>query len=390
MQAIEFIEFYYHSTVYYFLFLFLTWATVVYYIGSNGQKILHAESSPSQFAAFVLTLLMAFYLGLRQLARDFGDTIGYANHYRYITEYVTPNLRTEWLWENMQIFCKTVLGMNVHDFFLLVALVFFFGMFICSYIVARKNLWVIMLFFFTALQTYTYGTNGIRNGMALSMILVAVSLLAIHGTKKKWLAAVIMLIAFCIHRSSILPSFSAFLTLYLVKDTKWGFRFWLASIAISLVAGPLVTQLFASLGFDERFSSYAQKEADEAVFSHSGFRWDFLLYSVFPVYMIWYVTRMRKFQDLGFTIIANTYLFCNAFWIMVIRSSFSNRFAYVSWFLYPIVIAYPLLRMNIWKDQDRKTAIILFFYSGFTFFMFFIYYFGTTGFRGFDQYWWRE
>ena len=75
---------------------------------------------------------------------------------------------------------------------------------------------------------------------------------------------------------------------------------------------------------------------------------------------------------------------------MVIRASFSNRFAYLSWFIYPLVMAYPLLRMNLWEDQDRKTSLILFAYSGFLFFMFFIYYFGTTGFKGFDLYWWRK
>ena len=366
--------------------------TVVYYLGSNTQKILHAESSPSQFAAFVLTVLMSFFLGLRQLARDFGDTIGYYHHYEYLTEYVPFHFRSEWLWENLQVFCKMTLGMNIHEFFLLVALVFFLGMFFCSLIIARKNLWISMLFFFTALQTFTYATNGIRNGMALSMILVAVALLAEYSDEipKRVLAIVIMLIALPIHRSTTLPSLAALSSLFLIKDTKWGIRFWLISIAISLMAGPLITKFFAALGFDDRLSSYSLKEANEDIFSHTGFRWDFLLYSIFPVLMIWYVTRRRKFFDVGYTIIANTYLICNAFWIMVIRASFSNRFAYLSWFLYPLVIAYPLLRMNIWKDQDRKTAIILFLYSGFTFFMFFIYYFGTTGFRGFDQYWWRD
>jgi hypothetical protein len=106
--------------------------------------------------------------------------------------------------------------------------------------------------------------------------------------------------------------------------------------------------------------------------------------------MIWYVTKYRRFSDPEYTAVANAYLLSNAFWIMVIRAAFSNRFAYLSWFIYPIVIAYPLLRMNVWKDQDRKTTIILFFYSAFTFFMFFIYYFGTTGFRGFDLYWWKD
>ncbi len=392
MQPIEFIAYYYYSTAFYCLFLLLTWMTVVYYLGSNSQKLLHAESSPSQFATFVLTLLMSFFLGLRQLSRDFGDTIGYYHHYEFITEYAPINFRTEWLWENMQIFCKTVLGMNIHDFFVLVALVFFFGMFICSLILTRKNLWMSMLFFFTALQTFTYGTNGIRNGMALSLILVAIALLAEYRNDKSKiaLAAIIMLIALPIHRSSALPSVAAFLSLYVIKDTKWGIRFWLLSIVVSLVAGSAVTELFASLGFDDRLTSYSQNEATEELFSRAGFRWDFLLYSIFPVIMIWYVTRRRKFYDPGFNMLANTYMFCNAFWIMVIRASFSNRFAFLSWFMYPLLFTYPLLRMNLWKDQDRKTAIILFFYTGFTFFMFFVYYFGTTGFRGFDQYWWRE
>ena len=109
-----------------------------------------------------------------------------------------------------------------------------------------------------------------------------------------------------------------------------------------------------------------------------------------PVAMIWYVTRYRRFTDIGYTMFANTYLLCNAFWIIVIRAAFSNRFAYLSWFMYPVVIAYPLLRMNLWKDQDRKTAIILFFYSAFLFYMYFIYYFGTSGFKGFEIYWWKR
>lgn len=390
MQPIEFIDYYYYSTAYYMLFVVLTWATVLYYIGSNNQKLLHAEGSPSQGAAFVLTLLMSFFIGLRQLARDFGDTRAYANSFNGNESYLPLDFRTEWLWQNIQYFCKSVLGMNVHEFFVLVAIVFFFGMFVCSMIVTRKNLWVAMIFFFTAMQTFTYSTNGIRNGMACSMVLVSIALLAEYGKRKQILAALIMLAALFIHRSSMLPSFSAFFALYFVKETKWGFRFWLASIAISLLAGPLVTEFFAALGFDDRMSKYSMTEADEEIFSHTGFRWDFLLYSLFPVVMVWYVTRHRKFNDPGYNVIANTYLFCNAFWIMVIRSSFSNRFAYLSWFMYPLVMFYPLLRMNIWKDQDRKTAVILFLYSLFTFFMFFIYYFGTTGFRGFDQYWWRE
>ena len=169
-------------------------------------------------------------------------------------------------------------------------------------------------------------------------------------------------------------------------------RFWVASVGISLVAGPLMEQFFTALGFDDRMEQYTRTDQAtmESTFSRTGFRWDFMLYSAFPVVMIWYVTIHRKFRDKAYNVLAITYLLCNAFWLMVIRAAFSNRFAYLSWFIYPLVIAYPLLRMNLWKDQDRRTAILLFFYSGFEFFMFFIYYFGTTGFKGFQLYWWRK
>ena len=259
-------------------------------------------------------------------------------------------------------------------------------MLVCSILVMRKNLWLGMLFFFSGFQTYSFAINGLRNGLACSLVLVAMALLA--NRTKQFVAIILMLAALFFHRSSMLPSAMAIVSLFFVKDTKLALRFWYASIVLSLFAGPVFERFFASLGFDDRMSSYTAEGSSDGVL-YSGFRFDFLFYSAFPVWMIWYVTQRRKFTSPEYSVYANTYLLCNAFWILVIRASFSNRFAYLSWFIYPLVIAYPLMRMNIWKDQDRKTAIIFFFYSGFTFFMFFIYYFGTTGFKGFDQYWWR-
>ena len=51
---------------------------------------------------------------------------------------------------------------------------------------------------------------------------------------------------------------------------------------------------------------------------------------------------------------------------MVIRAAFSNRFAYLSWFIYPLVIAYALIRIPIWRDQDRKLSLFL---GGYAIFM---------------------
>ena len=388
MSAINLVTPWYYSTVYYIFFLIISWMTVLYYVGSNNQKILYSEGkSPIQGVALLLTLVLIVFIGLRPVnGKFFGDMGMYSHTYlNIINNYVPIDFNKEWLWDNLTAFCKKS-GLNENEYFLVISFGYFAGMLICALELMRKNLWLALLFFFISFSCYAYGTNGIRNGLACSFALVAICLL-VEGGLKRPLAFVLMFLAMGIHRSVMLPCAAAIASTYIIKDTKWTIRFWVASIAISLVAGSMMEQFFTSLGFDDRMDQYSSANAEMG--AGTGFRWDFLFYSVFPVIMIWYVTQHRKFYDQVFMIFANTYLLCNAFWIMVIRSSFSNRFAYLSWFLYPVVIAYPLLRMNLWKDQDRRTAIIFFFYSGFTFFMFFIYYFGTTGFKGFNQFWWR-
>ena len=55
---------------------------------------------------------------------------------------------------------------------------------------------------------------------------------------------------------------------------------------------------------------------------------------------------------------------------MVIKAAYSNRFAYLSWFLYPIVLAYGVIRLHIWPDQDKKAGLILLLHAAFTLFMY--------------------
>lgn len=390
LGPIKLIDPYYYATAWYIFLLLFTWAIVLYYIGSNGQKLLYSdEHSPSQSFAVFFTILVTIFIGLRPIYKDFTDMKMYAwSFQRNEGELGLPSLSEEWLWYDTMSLTK-LLGFNVHEFFLLVAIFYIISMLISAKIVTRRNLFMCMMFMFTSFSFFSFGTNGIRNGMACGIMMVAICLIARDETKKNT-AILLMFLALGVHRSTMLPIVACLTSIYFIRDTKIALRFWLLSIVISLVAGPLVQQFFASLGFDDRMTSYGTTTSGGDEFARAGFRWDFLIYSAFPVIFVWYVTILRKFNDRSYNIIAITYLLCNAFWIMVIRAAFSNRFAYLSWFLYPLVIAYPLLRMNLWEDQDRKSALILFAYSGFLFFMFFIYYFGSTGFKGFDMYWWRK
>ncbi len=392
MGPITFIEPYYYNTVWYSVLLIITWMTIIYYVGSGDQKMLLSEGDASQGFAVVLAFIVIFFIGLRPIYQDFVDMKNYATMFENAEHiYIFPNYEDEWLWTDVMIFLKYN-GFTVYEFFLFVEFVYVIGFLASAILVTRNHLWMVMLFVYTAFSFLSFGENGIRNGMSCSVMLVAICLLTDERTTRKVLAYLLMILAFGIHRSTMLPIVAAIVSRYAMKDTKMALRFWLISIGISLVAGSVMEQFFASLGFDDRMSGYVNIDEDfkEYAFSKTGFRWDFFLYSAFPVVMIWYVTMYRKFKDKTYNVIAITYLLCNAFWLMVIRAAYSNRFAYLSWFMYPLVVAYPLFRMNIWKDQDRRSALILFAYSGFDFFMFFIYYFGTTGFKGFDQYWWRK
>lgn len=362
-----------YPTIYNCLVFGLCMIVVMRNYSVEDNTIIYAKPS-LPIPAILLTLFLIVFLGTRPSSFVFGDSYFYEHTYNnYVDDYEFPNLNSEWLWNNMNTLSKN-LGFEVHDFFLVVTVLYFGLMLLCCWRLFPNNTWIAVLFFFDSYSCYTYGVNGIRNGLGTSIVLLAVTFL----TEKDWRKFVsipLMLIVYGIHHSTMLPSAAALTAAFVIKEPKYAIRFWIASIFISLTMGNAVGDFFASLGFDDRMSSYFQGQEDTVTmskFSDTGFRFDFLLYSAMPVLMAWYVTVKRNFKDRAFNIIANTYILANAFWVMVIRASYSNRFAYLSWFIYPLVIAYPLLRMNIWEDQDRKTAWILLAYSGFTFFMFLI------------------
>ena len=266
MEAIEFIPAYFYTTVYYTSLLVITWFTVLYYIGAASQRILHAEGSPIQFAALILAVVVTLFLGLRQVSFEFGDTPMYAHSYENMAHHFESiDLSSEWLWENISFFCR-YLNFSVNEYFLFIEVFYIGGMFVCSWILMRKNLWIAMLFFFTAFQVFSFGTNGIRNGMACALEMVAIALVVEQGPKRVF-AFILMFLAMGIHRSTMLPTTAIISSLYFIKDTKWAIRFWISSIFLSLVAGSEITQFFASLGFDDRMENYSS-EATSDVFSH--------------------------------------------------------------------------------------------------------------------------
>jgi hypothetical protein len=275
---------------------------------------------------------------------------------------------SEWVWKWLMNGCKAE-GLSTQMFFFIVAAGYILSALYAIYRFMPSDPMLGVIFLFCSLMFFPFAVNGLRNGLACHLVLLGACFLL----DDKWIiGSLLCLIALGIHRSVMLPIAVIFVSILFLRNVRLALVFWVASIFISLLAGNAVSEFFSGLGFDDRMTQYINIE-DMSEFSRVGFRWDFLLYSAAPVVMAWYVCIRRECSDNWYNVLCTVYLLCNAFWIMVIRAAFSNRFAYLSWFLYPIVIAYPLVNCNIREDQDSFTGWVLLAYAGFSVFMWFIF-----------------
>ena len=300
----------------------------------------------------------------------FGDTTVYAKGYRDFSNMVEKGVFSrDALFYSFMWLCSQY--MSVNCFFFVIEILYIIPIIITCHRLLLKNADLGLLFCFAAFSFFTYSVNGIRNGMALSLVLLAITYVR-GNLREKVVCGILSVLAFFIHNSAALPVL-CMLVACLIKKPKWFFYFWALSILISLVAGNAVTNLFASLGFDDRLSDYIHPEIEDDIYTVTGFRWDFLLYSAMPILLGWYVIVKKGVLNSTYLLLLGTYILANAFWVMVIRAEFSNRFAYLSWFLYPIVLSYPLLKLKIWpKTQGRKAAVIMALHYAFTFIMVFL------------------
>lgn len=357
-------------SLYYPLFIYtLLILSLGYAVYLNGQNTTFIQQNSNNNLFLIYFLLFTIFVGLRPISGYyFGDTSNYALVYNnFVSGVKALNMESpEWVFEWMQYQCSKV--MDVHGFFLLVEIFYVVPVLWACHRFVPNHYILMFLFCMGAFSFFSYGSNGIRNGMACSLVIAALA--CVHGnTWDKIIAGVLCLLAFNIHRSTALPII-CMMASFFVKDTRYVMGWWLFSIVLSLVAGGSIEAFFTGLGFDDRMQGYSSVNVDASMFSSIGFRWDFLLYSAMPIVLGYYVVFVRKVWDKNYLLLLNTYILSNSFWVMMIRASYSNRFAYLSWFMYALVLAYPCLKLPVWKNQGTNTALIFMGHLGFTLFMY--------------------
>ena len=360
----------YYFLIYWLFVLLITVAVFNRIQIKHGYAVIYQKNNYTPI--FLFSVFYILFFGLRPVSFAFADTTVYANTYKIMQEYgiygmvfqkdgsvdAFTSAGSDWLFYSVMFLCAQVMSVN---FFFLIVMYFYIAM---IYLGCRKLDYrhgpTLMLFCYGALSFYGYSINGIRNGVACSFIIFALARLC--KGEKVW-PVILSFIAIGCHKSSALPVACAILAYY-VRKPKYMYMVWLGSILLSLAIGGYLSNMLTLLGFDDRLAANLQGGTDVAdtwgVEMESRFRWDFLIYSSMPVILGWYTIFKRMLYNNTYLVLLGTYMYANTFWVILIRSMFSNRFAYLSWFLYPIVLAYPLLNFPVFKKQhSKKVAWIL-------------------------------
>lgn len=334
--------------------------------GSYWQRGAGVSSSCSKIPALLLFLFMVLIIGCRDWASPlFGDSATYG---KYLELEISPD--SVWyakskLFGYIYYYCH-ICNLSPESFFLLSAVIY------CAPMYALSKQWknprspyLPLLFFATSFIWYSFGVNGIRNGWAFAMILWA-----IYFYNRPVLFYLFLALGYLLHGSVMLTIGAICVSRYFTKP-KIALLFWLGSILLSVSIGRYMENVFLQFDFiaDEGESYLSPDDGlnDEVEFSHTGFRWDFVLYSVIPIIWGYYNIKKSQIRDKYYDWIFCSYVLANAIWVLVIRANYSNRIASLSWFLIPLVVAYPLLRMHNFRNRNQTTAIVLLLYYGFSY-----------------------
>jgi len=358
----DFIPLEYYTPLYFNMLLLVVIITFIHTQSYSGfSKITFTFNKVTTSILFSFVLL---YIGLRPISFVFGDMGTYASHFdqlAYGDGFLFPKGDIGF-YSLMKLISYTK---SATLFFFIIAVLYVVPL----YIAVRK--WFPTYYFFGFLMLlasfsfWSFGTNGLRNGVATSFMLLAFSL------KNKPIKYGLFLLALSFHSSVLLIIGAYFLSVF-VENSKIYFYSWLASIFLSLSMGSIWGMFFLKLvlGKENKLYNYLSGKGlvgDSTM--NVGFRWDFLIYSTSAVAVAYYFIMIKKINDKHYQQLVHIYLTVNAIWIFVIRARFSNRFAYLSWFLMGIIIIYPFLKEVYWKNQFAIVGYVIAIYFSFTYFM---------------------
>ena len=334
---------------FYIVFLIILFVVLVLSICqySNTKK---AVLKACSFLGLVISLATGFYLGVR--ADDVGkDTLTYLEFFNdlsiggdilgrgdiafYASMWIFAAFLT---WRLFLIFCGIVYVGGAYLGF--------------KRLFGPLSIYSILLFIISP-NFFQFGINLMRNGVAASLFILALSYCQ-NDKKKFWY---MIIASVCCHISMLLP-FATFLLFRKYNTINKTLIIWCVSFLTFLI-GVNATSLLGRFLPEYIMLRYISRVAADS----SATLFNFLLYGASPVFAGLYFVYKRKYSDPLYTQLLNVYIFLNALYIQFIGIEDALRFAYLSEFLMPLLLLYPLLKKPVIKYQSvyLSTALLIVF-----------------------------
>ncbi len=345
-------DFYTFDLAYYY-----AWRTMVFWamitIGSiSGLVALGSYSYKPRNNTFLLALLISliiiFLYSFWPVNWEYGgDRRGYATGFIQMQEGLDYKER-----EIGFIYLSLLLSKIVtpQTYFVILEIIYIGGYLYAANKLTKGNCVWLMAAFIVSFGFVGYGVNTLRSGLGYAFLAIA---LCQYPSRVKMIVWIV--IAYLFHKSMILPGLMMIIATFW-NNTRLIYYLWFLAIPISFVAGDLFQTMFADMIQDSR-TSYLTDDFDKGY--DKGFRIDFIIYSLVPVIIGWYYLFRKNVQSKIYRFIYNTYLLANIFWIMVIRAEYTDRFAYLSWWLIPFILTYPLLTQKMNLRENKWLGCIL-------------------------------
>ena len=319
----------------------------------------------SQVGIFVLFLIL--FIGLRQSDIVFVDTIFY---YDVIVnrsvvfngiDYEVENL----IFDNVLNYFAAN-KWDYHVFFLIVATIYFWGFYVATKKMFPRDTYLAYLVFLAAFSTFSYSVNGIKAGAAAAIFMIGIAY-----REKLLLSLLFIFLSWGIHHSMSFPiAVYAVVTFY--NKPKYYFYFWAFCLTMAALHITTFQEIFAGYT-NEKGAQYLVTTGEEWK-GRGGFRLDFILYSAMPVLLGWYATQKLRIDDKKYNFLLCYYLLSNSIWLLCMYVNYNNRIAYLSWFIYPFVLIFPILECNWKRTKYQDIAKYASYHLYFTLFMVFVYY----------------
>lgn len=362
---------YFYQYIYLF---FVTVFTVAAYFKYSRRTVINGSvGGGRKYGSFLLVAFFILLVGLRPNSGAFVDMMNYHQWYYYNEgePFVFDPSAENFIFDNLFLLWSSA-RLGFTSFMVLICTINFGCMYVACKRLFPNDTLAAFLVFLGAFSTFSYATNGIKAGAAAAVFVLALSYY------KKWIVYIPLLLAtYGMHHSMILPV-AACVVAHFIRNPKlylWG---WILCVLISALHITFFQNIFANLTADTMDDAHGAaylQSVNSDWGGKSGFRLDFVLYSSMPVLIGYYAIVKKKIHvSQWYAYLLNVYLIVNSVWMLCMYANFTNRIAYLSWLMYPVVLAYPFLCED-WGTRKYKTfAKVMVAHLGFTLFMQIVYY----------------